>query len=183
VLAEGRDCVREHPRQFQPRLPDAVGSGGAIYNTGTLTLEATTLSHDHAGAGAGGQGAEPVSGNNAAASGASIAVHVQVGTTVSYSDSEAAKTTFVVSGVLSGVKVGGRCVAPPRHGHAHDRKCTRLKRIGAFTHADVAGRNRFEFTGRVSGRRLRPGRYQLAGTPRADGLTGKTAVQGFRVVR
>ena len=109
----------------------------------------------------------------AAASGASIARRAAVGTTVSYILSFAARTTFTVSRTPAGVRIRGRCVAPPRHGHAHGRACKRLQKVGTFTHADVAGHNRFKFSGRVSGRRLRPGRYQLAATPRAGGLAGR----------
>jgi hypothetical protein len=119
----------------------------------------------------------------AARSDASIAARVHVGTTVSYSESGAAATKFVVSRRLSGVRVKGRCVAPPRHRRGHGRPCRSLKRVGAFTHTDLAGRNHFKFTGRVGRHRLRPGRYRLAATPRANGLTGKTVVRSFRVVR
>jgi hypothetical protein len=57
-----------------------------------------------------------------------------------------------------------------------------VQKVGTLTHAGGAGRNKFKFSGRVSGRRLRPGRYQLAATPRASGLTGKPATASFRVV-
>jgi hypothetical protein len=118
----------------------------------------------------------------AAASGASIARRASVGTAISYDLSSAANTTLTVSRTLSGVRVRGRCVAPPRHGHVHGRACKRLQKVGSFTHAGVAGRNEFKFSGRVSGRRLRPGGYQLAATPRANGLVGKTATASFRIV-
>jgi hypothetical protein len=96
-----------------------------------------------------------------ALSGASIARTRKVGTTVSYSDSQAATTTFTVFRVLG-------------------RK--RVKSIGSFTHSDAAGPNRFTFTGRVAGRALRPGRYRLAATPHAGGVEGATKTVAFTVV-
>jgi hypothetical protein len=111
----------------------------------------------------------------AAASGATIARAARTGTTVNYSDTEAATTIFTVSRLLVGVPRGRRCLTPPKHARSKGGKsCTRLQRVGSFTDADRAGRNSFRFTGRLAGGRLSPGRYQLAATPRAPGATGKT---------
>jgi hypothetical protein len=46
-----------------------------------------------------------------------------------------------------------------------------------------AGKNSFHFTGRLNGRRLKPGRYRLVPTPTAGGKTGKPTSLGFRIVR
>ena len=107
--------------------------------------------------------------------GASIAKAAR-GTTITYTDTQAATTTFTVRKQLAaGVLSHGRCVAPPR-GHAvHGRRCARFSTLGTFSHSDVAGANRFRFTGRVRGRALKPGSYQLVSAPTsAAGRTGAT---------
>ena len=101
----------------------------------------------------------------ALAKGASVAKSSR-GTTVTYTDTQAATTTFtVLRQIGTGVLSHGRCVAPPRGKAPHGRRCTRFSTIGSFSHADVAGPNRFRFTGRVRGRTLKPGTYQLLSTP------------------
>ncbi len=47
----------------------------------------------------------------------------------------------------------------------------------------IAGKNSFRFTGRLNGRKLKPGRYRLLATPTAGGLKGKASSTGFRIVR
>ena len=53
---------------------------------------------------------------------------------------------------------------------------------GSFTRAGLAGTNTFRFTGRLNGKRLRPGRYRLVATPTANGKTGRAASASFRIV-
>jgi hypothetical protein len=106
------------------------------------------------------------------------------GSTISYTDTQAAKTRFVVLAGKPGVKHGGKCVAPPKHGTGGHRRCTRyVKRVGGFTHADVAGRNKLHFSGRLGGRKLAPATYELQATPKARGKTGTTASTKFTVIR
>ena len=84
----------------------------------------------------------------------------------------------------AGVRHGKRCVKRPtraRPGHA--RPCIRYTRVGSFSHRDLAGRNSFHFTARVGGRKLKPGRYRLAATPRANGTTGRSVNASFRIIR
>ena len=84
--------------------------------------------------------------------------------TVTYDLSAAARVRFTIKRVLAGRRRGGRCRPPsdaPR-----GRRCERRVRVrGSFTHRGTAGLNRFRFTGRLGGRPLRPGRYQLQATP------------------
>jgi hypothetical protein len=134
------------------RVPPALGS---------LTLSPTTFS--------------------AAKSGASIAKRKQLGTSLSYNDSDVATTTFTVLRSQRGVRKKGRCVAPPKHGHG-GHACKRFVKLGSFTHADKAGRNSFRFTGRVGGGALRPGAYTLEATPRLAGLTGAARSVHFTVI-
>jgi hypothetical protein len=118
----------------------------------------------------------------AATRGASIA-RVKRGARVSYTDSQAATTTFTVARRTRGVRRGRRCVARPRRPGKHTKRCVRYRKAGTFKHTDLAGANRFRFTGRIRSHALRPGRYRM--TAVAVGATGKSkAVRAsFRIVR
>jgi hypothetical protein len=121
---------------------------------------------------------------SAAPAGASIARTSPTGTTVAYTDSRAATTTFTVLSPHLGVRQGASCVKPPKRSRArHGRSCTRFTPVGGFTHVDLAGANHFHFTGRVGGRALAPGGYELSATPVAGRVTGRTRSVAFRIVR
>ncbi|MFL5830328.1 MAG: PKD domain-containing protein [Solirubrobacteraceae bacterium] len=77
-------------------------------------------------------------------------------TTISYRDSQAAKTTFAV------LKAG-------RSG----------KVVGTFTHNDRAGRNSFRWNGRLGRKKLPAGHYRLRATPRNRAGTGSAVTVGF----
>jgi hypothetical protein len=87
---------------------------------------------------------------------------VAVGTQVRYKLSEAAIAHFRVQRLK-----GGRYV--------------RVR--GGFTHASKAGANRFKFTGRLGGRKLKPGRYRLVEVA-VDAAGNKSAPKRvrFRIV-
>jgi hypothetical protein len=178
-----------------------VASGSAI-DTSTVGSHAFAVNaSDHAGnksartvnytvalAGGGGGGVAPaVAGLNASPSafaaankGASIAR--KTGTTISYRDSQAATTTFTVLKRQPGVKnKRGGCVTPTKG--KRGKRCTRYVSVGSFTHSDAAGHNSFHFTGRVSGRKLKPGSYKLQVLPRANGKTGPPKILEFRVIK
>jgi hypothetical protein len=53
--------------------------------------------------------------------------------------------------------------------------------VGSFNHRDKAGRNTFHFTGRVRGRKLKPGSYRLQAIPKFAGRNGATGTSGFKV--
>jgi hypothetical protein len=78
---------------------------------------------------------------------------------------------------------GGRCAKPA----AVNRRALRCLRVvtlpGSFTRAGLTGRNRFRFAGRLSGRRLRPGAYELVATPSAGGKAGLAASASFRIIK
>jgi hypothetical protein len=98
----------------------------------------------------------------AARRGASVA-RAATGTTISYTVSEASTTTFTVERASRGRKL------IPLH--------------GSFTHQDLAGTNRFHFTGRIGGRALRQGSYRLNATPKnGTGEVGQTKQTTFRIV-
>jgi hypothetical protein len=105
----------------------------------------------------------------------------KTGTTVSYRDNEAATTTFVVLKPAVGHRQGNKCVAG--RPHKAQQRCTRYVPLGSFTHHDSAGKNKLHFTGRVHGHKLKPGRYILSLTPKANGKTGRTVKLAFRIIR
>ncbi len=102
------------------------------------------------------------------------------GTTITYTDTKAATATFTVFLGESGVVRGKSCVKPPRHGGG--RRCTRYdKRVLTFTHTDSVGTNKVSFSGRIRGRALAAGSYQLMLSARAGHLTGKILTITFTV--
>jgi len=119
----------------------------------------------------------------AARAGASARPAVAVGTRVSYLLSESATTRFRVERALPGRRVGGRCVRVTR-ANADARRCTRYALMrGGFSLAGRAGANSFRFTGRLTGRALRPGSYRLvAVSTDAAGNRGIARRIGFRIV-
>ena len=116
---------------------------------------------------------------SAAPSGPSIAK--TVGAAVSYQDTTAVTTLFTVFRREHGVRHKGRCMKPKRG--RSGRSCTRWVVQGRFTHADQVGLNSFHFTGRVSGHKLRPGRYRLRARPRFLGPSTVAIEVPFRIVR
>jgi DNA-binding beta-propeller fold protein YncE len=118
----------------------------------------------------------------AARSGPSIAA--KTGTTVSYTVSEAAVTSFKVERAVQGVKRGHTCVRPSRRTR-RGKRCTRFVAVrGSFTHADIAGANRFHFSGRIGGKALKAGNYRLNATPKdTAGNVGRTVRSQFHIVR
>jgi hypothetical protein len=105
-----------------------------------------------------------------------------IGATISYSDTQAARSTFTVLLASSGVTKRRRCVKPPRRNRGNQAgRCTRDVALGSVTHADSAGRNRLHFAG-FRGRKLAPGRYLLDATPSANGRTGATVSIAFTII-
>ena len=119
-------------------------------------------------------------------SGPPVIARTAKGTTISYTDTQVARTTFVVRRPAGkGVLAHGKCVKPPRKrkGGSRGKSCTLYTIFGSFTHADTAGANRFRFSGRLGGRALKPGSYQLVSAPtNASGKTGPTHVNNFKIV-
>ncbi len=115
----------------------------------------------------------------AASHGATVS-SVRTGSTVTYSDTVAATTTFTVERRTTGRFVGGSCVRTTERNHSH-KHCIRLVKIGHFTHADGSGSNRFHFTGRVGGRKLAPGHYLLVAVARNSVGAGPVVKVGFAV--
>src|SRR4051812_15386179 len=93
------------------------------------------------------------------------------GARISYALDEQATVTFTVKRIITRVVRG--------------RKRTRYRPVrGSFIDAGELGGNRIRFSGRMSGRRLKPGRYRLIALPvDAARNTGNAALARFRVVR
>jgi CSLREA domain-containing protein len=89
-------------------------------------------------------------------------VHRRRGAKVTYTDSVASSTHFVLSRCTKFVK----------------KRCKHFRRVRSFTHHDVAGRNSFHL--RV--KKLPLGLYRLAATPRLDRVRGKTVQVTFHIV-
>lgn len=106
------------------------------------------------------------------------------GTTVTYTLNQPATVRFTVLQPQSGRRAkGGRCVKPTR-ANRRARRCVRMVTLaGSFTRTGRAGTNRFRFTGRLAGRKLKPGSYQLVATPSAAGKVGRASRAAFRVIR
>ena len=106
------------------------------------------------------------------------------GGVVSYVDSQIGRTVFTVQRSAVGVLRGRACVAPPRRRQSGRRakRCTRWVAIGSFSHLDVAGANRFRFTGRVGGKRLRRASYRFQAITHDAGGAGHAVFVKFRVV-
>jgi hypothetical protein len=71
-----------------------------------------------------------------------------------------ARVVFTIRPILPGRRVGRACLAPTGQGRAH-RPCRRLGNPRRFAVNAVAGRNATRFTGRIGGRALVPGGYQV----------------------
>ena len=76
---------------------------------------------------------------------------------------------------ISGVKKGKRCVAPP----VHPAKGRKYKRCARY----VQTGNTLHFSGRLNGRKLRPGTYRLQASASIDGQTSKPLTVSFTIVR
>jgi hypothetical protein len=109
------------------------------------------------------------------------------GTNVGFSLNEAATVRFTVTRRAKGrrVKRGKKkvCAKPTRKNRKRGRCERTVKLKGGFSRNGVAGKNSFHFTGRLRGRKLKPGRYRLVATPTAGGKKGKPTSRPFRIVR
>jgi hypothetical protein len=108
-----------------------------------------------------------------------------IGARVTYKLNGAANVRFIVQqtrpGRVHGTGKKATCVAPTK-ANAKAKKCSRVVTLpGSFTQAGKAGTNQFRFTGRMGGRKLKPGKYTLVATPTANGKPGKATKTAFRI--
>jgi hypothetical protein len=89
---------------------------------------------------------------------------------------------FTVQRPLPGRKNKAGVCQRPSNSTAHRVRCTLLVTLpGSFTLTPHVGVNSFRFRGRIGGRTLRPGHYQLVGTPSIAGVAQKPVVIPFGV--
>jgi hypothetical protein len=109
-----------------------------------------------------------------------------VGATVSYLLARPTSVRFTIEQRQVGRRQGTgrrrRCVQRTRANRAAPRCTRRVALRGSFTVAGTAGVNRFSFTGRISGKRLKPGSYILVGAPVVRGQSAARAGAAFRVI-
>jgi hypothetical protein len=169
-------------RAGQERLSD----GTVMFNNVLLVNgEADPAGGGGGGGGGAGGGAPAVTGLDlaraafrAAARGGSVRAAAKVGTKVGYTLSAAGTVGFAVERRGAGRKVGGKCRKRTRANAARKRCDLRLK--GGFKHQGTAGANSFVFTGRLKGRKLAPGRYNLVAKPAGAGAKASRAK--FKIV-
>ncbi len=170
-------------------IAPAIRAGQERLSDGTVMFNNVLLVNGEAdpagGGGGGGGGAPGVTGFDlaraafrAAARGGSVRAAAKVGTKVSYSLSAAGTVGFTVERRGAGRKVGGKCRKRTSANAARKRCDLRLK--GSFKHQGAAGPNSFVFTGRLKGRKLAPGRYNLVAKPAGAGAKASRAK--FRIV-
>jgi hypothetical protein len=106
------------------------------------------------------------------------------GTKVTYTLNEAARVRFTVTRAQPGRTASqGRCVALTRRNRS-SHKCTLAVTLGGnFTRTGKAATNTFRFTGRIGGKRLKPGSYKLVASPTANGDTGRAVSVRFRIIK
>jgi hypothetical protein len=146
--------------------PGGPGSGGSPRQIGNIT----------------GLSLRPSSFRPASSGPSMVAVSGQrkFGAVVTYHDSHPAIASFTVFKPVSGQQRGKSCVAPGR-GRSHAKPCTRLVVVGFFTHTDIAGKNRFRFTGRVRGHKLSASTYVLQVVPHSSAGAGRMRSKSFRI--
>jgi hypothetical protein len=102
------------------------------------------------------------------------------GAKITYRDSQAATTTFTVLFESSG-RMQGKSCKKPSNKNAHGKRCTLLKKLGSFTHVDVAGANSLHFSGRLNGKKLPVGSYELQAVAHDAAGNGKAVEKGFKI--
>jgi hypothetical protein len=101
--------------------------------------------------------------------------------TVSYTLSTPATVTFALHRLVPGRLVDGACVKPASRNRRHKR-CTRLLDVpGKITINGGSGADTFTFRGRIGGKTLGLGSYQLTATPQANGHAGTLRAVAFRI--
>jgi hypothetical protein len=175
-------------RRGQERLADGTlfALGGFPPNVLLVNGEADPVGAGGGGGGGGGAGGAPAvsaldvarAAFRAAGRGGSVRTAAKVGTMVTYGLSAAGKVAFTVERRGAGRKAGGKCRKRTRANAARKRCDMRLK--GSFKHNGAAGPNSFTFTGRLKGRKLKPGRYNLVAKPSGAGAKAKRAK--FKIV-
>ncbi len=115
--------------------------------------------------------------------GSTSASTTRVGTEVSYILNQAGSVGFTVLRAGPGrALASGRC-AKPTPANQRGARCTRYASVpGSFRLSGNAGENHFRFTGRLDGRMLPPGPYELVARPQTGGSASRSAAAPFQIV-
>jgi PKD repeat protein len=106
-----------------------------------------------------------------------------VGTTISFSLSEAASVTFRFTQPASGRKSGKKCVAQTKK-NAKAHRCTRTVVVATLTLSGRAGANQVRFSGRISKHtKLKPGAYTVSLVATASGKQSTTSTLRFTIAK
>jgi hypothetical protein len=102
------------------------------------------------------------------------------GATISYRDSQQATTTFTVLRKSSGRRQGKSCKAPSKK-NKRGKPCTLLSKVGSFTHVDLPAANSLHFSGRLKGKQLPAGTYELQAVAHDGAGNGATVTASFTI--
>jgi hypothetical protein len=113
-----------------------------------------------------------------------LAARSRYGATVTYELNTTGDVRFTVVEVQRGRDTpAGRCVKPTKT-KREVGSCARLVTLpGGFTLAGKAGLNQFRFTGRLDGRKLAVGSYELLATPIAADPARHSATASFSIIK
>jgi hypothetical protein len=105
----------------------------------------------------------------------------RAGATVGYVDDVLGTTTFEVLRAKSGVLRGHLCTARSTTS-TKSKHCTLYVHLVSFSRHDHKGVDRFHFSGRVAGKALSAGAYELRATPRRGKTVGASSIVHFRIL-
>jgi uncharacterized repeat protein (TIGR01451 family) len=117
----------------------------------------------------------------AAKSGPTVVAAATAGTVVTYRNTQPAIVTFTIQKPARGIKKGKSCVKPPKNPPSNAKRCTRYVSQGSFTRLNFGLPDRFRFSGRLSGKTLKPGTYRLRVVARNGTGPSKAKTAGFTV--
>ncbi|MDE3069376.1 MAG: hypothetical protein KGJ43_01470 [Acidobacteriota bacterium] len=146
-----------------------LGLGAPAGVVGALELGSETLS--------------PKAFRAAPRGGSTSAASAHFGTEVTYTLNEPGLVRFAVLRARpSRALARGRCAKPTRANHLTAR-CARYVAVrGRFELSGNTGQNRFRFTGRLGGRKLPPGRYELVASPVTGTSSSHSAAAPFQII-
>jgi hypothetical protein len=104
------------------------------------------------------------------------------GTTFSFRLDQAATVKLAIQAQSSGRRVHGRCLPNSRGGRRKPR-CTRMTTVAILSRGAHGGLNKVAFSGRISGKALKPGRYQAVFTPIDNAGASVAQTLGFKIVK
>jgi uncharacterized delta-60 repeat protein len=104
------------------------------------------------------------------------------GTVFSFQLDQAAMVKIAIQKSMRGRRLGRSCRAAVRR-LRHKPRCTRTITIGTLTRTAHAGLNRVSFSGRIRGKALAPGRYQVTFTAANSAGVSSPKTLSFAIVR